>query len=101
MKYYLGIDIGSTKTDALIADENGNPIGTGQGGPGNHETVEFAGMAKAMREALDGSLSNANIQIGQIMGAGFGIAGYDWSDEGPGMQMTIDKLGLKAPYKMV
>jgi len=101
MKYYLGIDIGATKTAALIADEHGNRIGIGQGGPGNHETVGFEGMENAMREALNSAISNANIQMDQIAGAGFGIAGYDWSDEAPHMQMIINKLGLSAPLKMV
>lgn len=101
MKYFLGIDIGATKTAALIADKNGNQIGAGQGGPGNHETVGFDGMEQAMREALDGALSNANIQANQIAGAGFGIAGYDWSAEEPHMQKTVNNLGLNAPYKMV
>lgn len=101
MKYYLGIDIGATKTAALIADEHGNRIGMGQGGPGNHETVGFEGMENAMREALMSAISNANIQMDQIAGAGFGIAGYDWSAEEPRMQKTINRLGLSAPFKMV
>jgi N-acetylglucosamine kinase-like BadF-type ATPase len=101
MKYYLGIDIGATKTAALIADEDGNPIGTGQGGPGNHETVGFDGMEKAMREALNGAISSANIQMDQITGAGFGIAGYDWSAEELYMQTTIKRLGINSPFKMV
>lgn len=101
MKYYLGIDIGATKTAALIADENGNQIGTGRGGPGNHQTVGFAGMEKAISEALNGALSKANIQVGQITGAGFGIGGYDWSAEEPHMQTSIKNLGLSAPFKMV
>ncbi len=101
MKYYLGIDIGATKTAALIANENGDPIGTGQGGPGNHETVGFDGMETAMCEALDSAIADANIYKDQIAGVGFGIAGYDWSAEEPHMQTTIDKLGLNAPYKMV
>jgi N-acetylglucosamine kinase-like BadF-type ATPase len=71
MKYYLGIDIGATKTAALVADEMGNQIGIGQGGPGNHETVGFDGMEKAMCDALNGALLNANIQLNQIAGAGF------------------------------
>ena len=101
MKYYLGIDIGATKTAALIADGNGNQIGTGRGGPGNHQTVGFDGMEKAMSEALDSAIADANIYKDQIAGVGFGIAGYDWSAEEPHMQTTIDKLGLNAPYKMV
>ncbi len=101
MKYYLGIDIGATKTAALIADENGNQIGTGQGGPGNHETVGFSGMEKAIQDALGGAISNAHIQLSQIAGAGFGIAGYDWSAEEPHMQKSINNLGLSTPFKMV
>src|SRR5258706_7172774 len=101
MKYYLGIDIGATKTAALIADENGRQISTGQGGPGNHETVGFDGMEKAMCEALNNALSNASLPLDRIAGAGFGIAGYDWTDEEPFMQKAINKLGLDAPFKMV
>jgi N-acetylglucosamine kinase-like BadF-type ATPase len=101
MKYYLGIDIGSTKTAALIVDESGEQIGYSQGGPGNHETVGFDGMERSIREALDGAFSIANIHADKIAGAGFGIAGYDWSAEEPYMQKVINNLGLSAPYKMV
>ena len=101
MKYYLGIDIGATKTAALIADENGNQIGTGRGGPGNHETVGFDGMETAMCDALDSAILDANIHRDQIAGIGFGIAGYDWSAEESHMQATIARLGLNVPYKMV
>jgi len=101
MNYYLGIDIGATKTAALIADENGNALGTGSGGPGNHESVGFQGMEKALYDSTLGALAEANLRADQISGAGFGIAGYDWiAEEGP-MQNIIDKLGLNAPYRMV
>jgi N-acetylglucosamine kinase-like BadF-type ATPase len=101
MKYYLGIDIGSTKTAALIVDEYGNHISECLGGPGNRNVVGFDGMEQSMREALDGALASANIQADQIAGAGFGIAGYDWSAEEPYMQRTVNNLGLGAPRIMV
>ena len=101
MKYYLGIDIGSTKTAALIVDEYGNHISECRGGPGNRNVVGFDGMEQSMREALDGALTTANIHVDQIAGAGFGIAGYDWSAEEPWMRQTISSLGLSAPYIMV
>ena len=44
MKYYLGVDVGSSKTRALIADENGRRAGVGLSGPGNHQTVGYEGM---------------------------------------------------------
>ena len=34
MKYFLGVDIGGTKSHALIADENGQAVGFGQAGAG-------------------------------------------------------------------
>jgi N-acetylglucosamine kinase-like BadF-type ATPase len=101
MTYYLGIDIGATKTAALICDENGNFIGDGQGGPGNHETVGFDGMQKSIKQALDAALRNAQLRIDQIEGAGFGIAGYDWHSEEPKMKEAILNIGIKAPFKMV
>lgn len=101
MTYYLGIDIGATKTAALICDENGNFLGDGQGGPGNHESVGFDGMENSVRRALDAALNSAQIRVDQLAGAGFGIAGYDWQSEEPLMQEVIRKVGVRAPFKMV
>jgi len=42
MKTFLGVDIGSSKSHAIIADERGNVLGFGEGGPGNHEVVGYA-----------------------------------------------------------
>jgi N-acetylglucosamine kinase-like BadF-type ATPase len=33
MSFYLGVDVGATKTHALIADESGRVRGFGRGGP--------------------------------------------------------------------
>jgi N-acetylglucosamine kinase-like BadF-type ATPase len=101
MTYYLGIDIGATKTAALICDENGNFLGDGKGGPGNHESVGFDGMERSVKQALDEALNRAQIQVGQLSGAGFGIAGFDWHSEEPLMKEVIHKIGVQAPYKMV
>ena len=44
MPYYLGADIGSTKTHTLIVDETGRALGFGESGSGNHEDVGYEGM---------------------------------------------------------
>ena len=49
MNYFLGIDIGATKSHALIADENGCAVGFGQGGPGNHEVVGYEGLTATLQ----------------------------------------------------
>ncbi len=59
MQYFLGIDVGGTKTHALLADENGQIVGFGHAGPGNYEMVGVDGLAQALldatREAAAGS----------------------------------------------
>ena len=48
-RYYLGVDGGATKTEALITDVNERVLGRGTAGPGNHQT---AGIATAKRNIL-------------------------------------------------
>ena len=37
--YFLGADVGSTKTHVVIADETGRVLGLGEGGAGNTATL--------------------------------------------------------------
>ena len=96
--YFLGIDIGATKTDALIADDTGRALGLVRVGPGNHQTVGYDGMASTLRDAIVQVLSMAAVPIDRIEGAGFGIAGYDWPSQHPRMLETIHQaIELNAP----
>lgn len=101
MPYYLGADLGATKTHTLIVDENGRALGFGESGPGNHESVGYDGMFDSMRRGLEQSLRAAGLTQADIAGAGFGVAGYDWSSEYDATASVIQKLGFNAPYKFV
>jgi len=101
MRYFLGADLGGTKTHMVIADENGRAIGFGEGGPGNHQSVGFDGMFTALLSALEQALNSSGLKHADICGAGFGIAGYDWPSEKPAMRATLDRLGLQASYALV
>lgn len=101
MRYYLGADLGATKTHTLIVDETGLALGFGESGPGNHETVGYEGMFQAMHSGMEQALRLAGLQKADITGAGFGVAGYDWSSEIEATAAVIDRLGLQAPYKFV
>jgi len=100
-RYFLGVDVGATKTHALIADESGQVCGFGEAGPGNHEGVGYDGLASALRIATAQAVAQAGISIAQIAGAGFGIGGYDWPSEREQMLCTIQTLGLNAPFEAV
>ncbi|MFZ2358966.1 MAG: BadF/BadG/BcrA/BcrD ATPase family protein [Anaerolineae bacterium] len=101
MSYFLGIDIGATKSHALIADESGCAVGFGLGGPGNHEVVGYAGLTATLQAVTDQALADAGIRRAQIAGAGFGVAGYDWPSELPPTLEAIATLGLRAPLEVV
>lgn len=101
MDYFLGADLGGTKTHMVISDEDGRVLGFGEGGPANHQNTGFDGMFNSMYTALDHALISSGLSLENIKGAGFGIAGYDWPSETPAMQTAISRLNLTAPIEMV
>ena len=90
-RYYLGVDVGGTKTHALIADQHGEVVGFGEGGPGNHEVVGYPGLRAVLQSTLQQALEQAGLCREQIAGAGFGVAGYDWPSE---RQLTLEAIGV-------
>jgi len=101
MAVFLGIDVGGSKTHALLADENGSVLGFGEAGPGNHETVGYDGLVDAMQTAFLEAASGKQIKPREIKGAGFGIAGYDWPSEREATLDAVSVLGLSCPIKVV
>lgn len=101
MSYYLGVDLGATKSHTVISDETGTVLGFGLAGPGNHEIIGYDGMLKTLRAGLDQALSAAGIPASDICGAGFGVAGYDWPSQKADMIKTINQLKLGCPIGIV
>ncbi len=101
MRYFLGVDVGGTKTHTVIADETGQIMGFGLSGPGNHQGVGYDGMFESLHNGLSQALKSSGLRVSDISGAGFGIAGYDWPSEKPFMEATIRRLGIACPFHMV
>jgi len=100
-QYFLGIDVGSSKTHALIVDETGHCLGFGKAWGGNHQGVGYDGLANVLQQSFEQACQMANVTPGQILGAGFGVAGYDFpSDRGPHLE-AIAGLGLSCPVDVV
>ena len=101
MKYFLGIDVGASKTHALIADESGACCGFGKSAGGNYQVVGYTGLVSVLKESLEQACGMAEITIDQIAGAGFGIAGYDFPSERAPHLQAVAKLGLSCPVEIV
>jgi N-acetylglucosamine kinase-like BadF-type ATPase len=99
--YFLGADVGSSKTHVLISDAAGRGLGFGQAGPGNHETVGYAGLEAALAQAVQQALAQAGISRDQIAASGFGVAGFDWPSEKEATLQSIRTLGLSGLVEAV
>jgi N-acetylglucosamine kinase-like BadF-type ATPase len=101
MDYFLGVDVGGTKTHALIADERGEVVGFGSGGPGNWEAVGYDGLCAAVLDITAQALDMAGLQVGQIAASGMGLAGYDWPSQHQAHLDALRPLGLKSDPQLV
>lgn len=102
MRYFLGIDVGSSKTHALIVDENGQCLGFGKSDGGNHQGRGYEATTEAIRESFKQASKMAGLQASQIAGAGFGIAGYDWPSElEDHLRCIKEATGLTCPVEVV
>lgn len=101
MRHFIGFDVGSTKTHALIVDESGQCVGSGKAGGGNYQAVGYDGLKAALRESLAAALQKSGISMAQLAGAGFGIAGYDFPSDREAHLQAIASLGLSCPVEVV
>ncbi|TVX99682.1 N-acetylglucosamine kinase [Cohnella terricola] len=93
MKYYLGVDGGGSKTYTLIIDEQGNIVGKGQSGNGNHQTgYEIA--KDNIRESVVMALGQAGLTQNDIEFAYFGLAGADREIDYEILRPMIAELGF-------
>lgn len=99
--YFLGGDLGGSRTRIAICDSSGQVIGYAEGGPGNHEVVGMDGFQENLRLAVADALLQAGLGGGQISGSGFGIAGYDWPSQAAPLLERIAPLGLGGAVEIV
>ncbi|MCU0522937.1 MAG: hypothetical protein MUF84_19900 [Anaerolineae bacterium] len=95
-RHFLGIDIGGTKSHALIANEQGRAVGFGDAGAGSYEIVGWEGLRETLHLVTGEALGSAGLDKGDLAGMAFGVAGYDWPSNRPGHVEAIASLGISA-----
>ncbi len=101
MNYFLGIDVGSSKTHALIADETGKCISFGNAGGGNHQAMGYERLTEVLQKPFATAIQISGVEKDQVAGAGFGIAGYDFPSEREDHLRAIAALGLSCAVEIV
>jgi N-acetylglucosamine kinase-like BadF-type ATPase len=101
MKYFLGVDVGSSKTHAVIADETGQCVGFGKAWCGNHQVVGYEGFENVLKESFEGVMKMSGVDNAQVVGAGFGVSGYDFPSDRDAHLQAISTLGLTCPVEIV
>lgn len=69
MELFAGFDGGGTKTLCVLADENGNILGTGKGGPSNYLFCGQELAAQSVRDSIEQAFSQAGVAIRPLRGA--------------------------------
>jgi N-acetylglucosamine kinase-like BadF-type ATPase len=101
MRYFLGIDVGSSKTHALIVDETGRCMGFGESGGGNHQSVGYEHLGEVLQQSFATAFKMSGVAAAQIVGAGFGVSGYDFPSDRQDHLQAIASLGLNCPVEVV
>ncbi len=65
-RYVIGVDGGATKTEAVVANREGQPVGAGRSGCGNWEVVGEKNAADAIFDAVRQALDRAHIDLSQV-----------------------------------
>jgi N-acetylglucosamine kinase-like BadF-type ATPase len=81
MQYTLGLDVGGTKTDCLIANDDDVICAYASSGTGSHEYYGIEEAAAEVRRAVETALDIANLSLSDITRIGLGVAGADQPDD--------------------
>jgi N-acetylglucosamine kinase-like BadF-type ATPase len=93
VKYYMGVDAGGSKTYAMIANEQGQVIGVGRGGNGNHQKNREQ-AEDSLQQAVAEALTASGLTKNQLEHSWFGLAGADREADFRILRPMVSRLGL-------
>ncbi len=79
--FVLGVDGGTTKTIALVADMEGHILGAGRSGNSNYSGADVEKPMAVVLAAVRDAMAQATVSGDQIALASFCLAGADWPED--------------------
>jgi N-acetylglucosamine kinase-like BadF-type ATPase len=90
LSYVIGVDGGSTKTDAVVANLEGRPLGAGRSGCANWELVGERGAAETIFDAIRRALDRAKTDLSKVQHVHIAGAGLDWPEDDGRLRGALD-----------
>jgi N-acetylglucosamine kinase-like BadF-type ATPase len=94
---YLGVDVGGTKTDAVICDAHGQIRARRIYGTGNWESIGLIAAAQLYATIVAEMTAAAEISVADITASAWGVAGLDWPSDDGRLRSIIAPLLLDIP----
>ena len=92
--FVVGVDGGTTKTIALVADDRGHILGAGRGGNSNWTGPDVEEPMRVVAAAVQSALDQAGLTGSDIAMGVFGLAGADWPENYERRTVVLERSGI-------
>ena len=92
--WVLGVDGGSTKTIALVADLEGRIAGGGRAGNSNWTGADVGRPMQVVMDATNQAMGQAGVRGADIALGVFGLAGADWPEDHEVRRTHLERAGV-------
>ncbi|MCS7175082.1 N-acetylglucosamine kinase [Pseudothermotoga sp.] len=93
--YFLGVDVGGTKTHVLIVDHEGRTVAFQEGPGANYQGLGVEKAYNNLMETISKALEKASLSLQDIEAGFFGVAGADFDYEIKIVRTILDRIGLR------
>ncbi|HBJ82030.1 MULTISPECIES: N-acetylglucosamine kinase [Pseudothermotoga] len=93
--YFMGIDVGGSKTDVAIVDKNGKLISHVRASGANYQGVGVQKAYEILKSAINDALQKSSLNYNELSYSYFGVAGADMEYEIKIVKSILERLQLK------
>jgi len=92
--FVVGVDGGTTKTIALVADEAGHILGASRGGNSNWTRPDVEIPMRVVVDTVQAALDRASVLGSQVRLGAFALAGADWPEDYERRERVLAQSGI-------
>jgi N-acetylglucosamine kinase-like BadF-type ATPase len=93
-QFVVGVDGGTTKTIALVADDRGRILGAGRGGNSNWTGPDVEQPMRVVVATVQQALDQAGLGGDDIAAGAFGLAGADWPEDHDRRHVVLERARI-------